>query len=67
MEIFIGAIIGVVIAVIIMLVLKGQLKSVHMEHAARNYIKQGSFRLTASREIYLYKKVDAREKARNSD
>ena len=58
MSVVIGVVVGVIIAVIVMLVLKGQLKSVHMEHAARNYIKQGSFKLTASRDIYLYKKVD---------
>lgn len=67
MEIFIGVIIGIAIAVIIMLALKGQLKSVRMEHTARNYIKQGSFRLTEQREIYLYKKVDAHEKPQNRD
>ena len=63
----IGAIIGVVIAVIVMLVLKGQLKSVKMQHAAANYIKQGSMKVTTAREIYLYKKVRSFEKARNVD
>ena len=65
MPIVIGAAIGVIVAVIIMLCLKGQLSSVHMEHAARNYIKQGSFRLTTSREIYLYKKVDRTQKQKD--
>lgn len=63
----IGALIGIVIAVIVMMVLKGKLKSVRMQHAAQNYIKQGSMQVTSSREIYLYKKVDAQEKPRNSD
>lgn len=63
----IGAIIGVVIAVIVMLVLKSKLKSVKMQHAAANYIKQGSMQVTKSREIFLYKKLKSVEKARNSD
>ena len=63
----IGALIGIVIAIIVMMSLKGQLKSVRMQHAAQNYIKQGSMQVTTSREIYLYKKVDAQEKARNID
>ena len=67
LPIVIGAAVGVVVAVIIMLCLKGQLKSVHMEHAARNYIKQGSFHLTTSREIYLYKKLDRTEKPKDKN
>lgn len=67
MEIIVGAIIGVIIAVIIMLSLKAQLSSVHMQSAARSYIKQGSFHLTQSRETYLYKKVDRTERAKNND
>ncbi len=63
----IGAIIGILIAVFVMLGHKSKLKSVHMQHAAANYIKQGSMQVTSSREIYLYKKVDAHEKPRNSD
>ncbi len=63
----IGAVIGVIIAVIVMLSLKGQLKSVRMQHAAKNYIKQDSMKVTTAREIYLYKKVDAHEKPQNRD
>ncbi len=63
----IGALIGIVIAVIVMMSLKGQLKSVRMQHAAQNYIKQGSMQVTTAREIYLYKKLKATEKARNID
>ncbi len=62
-----GALIGIVIAVIVMLVLKSKLKSVKMQHAAANYIKQGSMQVTTAREIYLYKKVDAVEKPQNRD
>lgn len=63
----IGAIIGVVIAVIVMLVLKSKLKSVKMQHAAANYIKQGSMQVTTAREIYLYKKLNRTEKPQNNN
>ncbi len=66
MEIVIGAIIGIVIAVVVMMTLKGQLKSVKMERAAQNYIKQGSMQVTTAREIYLYKKVNRHEKPQNN-
>lgn len=62
-----GALIGVVIAVIVMLVHKSKLKSVKMQHAAANYIKQGSMQVTTSREIYLYKKVRSFEKPQNNN
>lgn len=65
MSIVVGVIVGIIIAVIVMLCLKGQLKTVRMEHAAKSYIKQGSFHLTTSREIYLYKKVDRTQKQKN--
>lgn len=65
--ILIGILIGIVIAVIIMLGHKSKLKSVRMERAAANYIKQGSFHLTTSREIYLYKRVERREKPKQNN
>ncbi len=65
--IVIGVLIGIVIAVIVMLGHKSKLKSVRMERAAANYIKQGSFHLTSSREIYLYKRVDRRAKPKNNN
>ena len=66
MAIVVGVLIGIVIAVIIMLGHKSKLKSVRMQHSAANYIKQGSFRLTSSREIYLYKRVERREKPKEN-
>lgn len=66
MAIVVGVLIGIVIAVVIMLGHKSKLKSVKMQHAAANYIKQGSFRLTTSREIYLYKRVERREKPKDN-
>lgn len=49
--------IGIVIAVIVMLILKGQLKTVDMQHGAANYTRMGSMNVTASRDTYLYSTV----------
>ncbi len=65
--IVIGIIIGIIIAVFIMLGHKSKLKSVHMEKAASNYIKQGSFQLTSSREIYLYQRVNRVAKPKDNN
>ncbi len=62
-----GIIVGIIVAVVVMMVHKGKLKSVKMQHAAANYIKQGSMKVTEAREIYLYKKVDRTEKPRDKD
>ena len=67
MAIVVGVLIGIVVAVIIMIGHKNKLMSVHMERAAGNYIKQGSFKLTTSREIYLYKRVERREKPKQNN
>lgn len=45
--------------------MKAQLKSVRSEKAARPYIKQGSFKVTTRRDIYLYQKVERREKPKS--
>ena len=59
---FIGIVIGAVVAGITCLVFALQLKSVHRESAASNYIKQGSMRVTDSREYFLYSKTDRERK-----
>ena len=67
MAIVVGVLIGIAVALIIMIGHKNKLMSVHMERAASNYIKQGSFKLTTSREIYLYKRVERREKPKQNN
>lgn len=62
-----GAAVGIIIAVCIMMYHKGQLKSVRMERSARNYVEPGSFNITYSDEIYLYKKVDRTEKPKDNN
>lgn|GEM_PF-2507075 len=58
MPVVVGVIIGILIGVFIMLGHKSKLRSVKMQHAAANYIKRDSMKVTTSREIYLYKKVN---------
>lgn len=50
-------VIGVVIALVVCLCLKAQLKSVKTERTANNYVKKGSFDLTTSNDLFLYKTV----------
>jgi len=49
--------IGIVIAFIVVLIMKSQLKSVHFQAAANNYIKENSLNVTLSRDIFLYSTV----------
>lgn len=50
-------IIGLVIALVVCLILKAQLKSVKKQKTANNYVKRGSFDLTTSNDLFLYKNV----------
>ena len=52
-----AVVIGVIIAFIAVFIMKGQLKSVRFEPAAKNYLVDGSFNLTLSRDIFLYSTV----------
>jgi len=49
--------IGFVIALIATGVMKGQLKSVHKQSAASEYVRQNSLNITQSNEIFLYRNV----------
>ncbi len=58
---------GVIVAAVVLLALFGQLKSVGFEKTAREYVREGSFRLTRRRDIFLYRTVSRirKEKPRN--
>ena len=47
--------VGAVIAFVVTGVMKGQLKTVRPRNEAGSYVVEGSFRLTQSRDVYLYK------------
>ncbi len=56
-SIVISLIIALVIALIIVMKMKGELKSVKNQDNATSYLKKGSFKLTNSNDVYLYKTV----------
>jgi uncharacterized membrane-anchored protein YhcB (DUF1043 family) len=58
MNFLIALVIGVLIALLIVSLMKGQLKSVHMEKEAAEYIRKNSFHLTKSQDHFLYKRLD---------
>ena len=66
MEYILGCtVIGIVVAFIVTLIMKGQLKSVHQQKAASNYVVDGSFRLTGRSDVFLYRNVTRRERPKN--
>ena len=64
--ILIGVGIGLLAAIIVTLVLRSQLTSVAFEHGASNYEVQGSFRLTRSQDIFLFRNVKKTRKSSDS-
>ncbi len=64
--VFLSAVVGVVIAFIAVLIMKSQLKSVRFQHAAHNYLKNGSLNLTTSRDIFLYSTISRTPKPKDT-
>lgn len=61
----ISLLIGFVSALVITLLMKSKMKSVRFQPAAAEYIKNGSMRVTESRDLFLYSHVDRRAKPKN--
>ncbi len=59
-------VIGFVVAFIVVSVMKGKLKSVHFQDNARAYVREGSFVLDHSRDLYLYSNVTRVAKPKNN-
>ena len=55
--VLISAVIGLIIGFIAVSLMKVQLKSVRYAKNAANYIREGSFCLTESRDVFLYSTV----------
>ena len=66
MWILISVVVGLVAAYVITKIMKGKLKTVRFQPAASNYVKQGSFNLTNSRDIFLYTHVDRRPRPKDT-
>ena len=62
----ISLIIGIVISMIVSGVLKGQLKSVRQQHAADNYVRSGSMKVTVHNDFFLYRTVSRTAKPKNN-
>lgn len=58
---------GLVIALIVFAVLMSQLKSVRVKREAQDYVREGSFHLTRSNDLFLYRTVDRRKIERDDD
>lgn len=54
---------GLLIGLITVLVMKGSMKTTRAESMANNYVRQGSFKLTNSRDIFLYSQVTRTKRA----
>lgn len=65
-SLLISLVIGFVIALIATGIMRGKLKSVRAQHAASNYVRQGSMHLTQSYELYLYKTVTRRARPKST-
>ena len=63
----IALLIGVLVGQIVGKVLKGQLKTVHREHRAQNYVKSGSLMLTEQSDTFLYRDVKRIKKDTDSN
>lgn len=58
--------IGFVVGLITVLIMRAQLKSVRAQGFAGSYVVPGSFAVTKSRDIYLYRNVVRREKPKSN-
>ena len=66
MEYVLGClIIGIIVAFIVVFIMKGQLKSVHKQNNAADYVVTGSFRLSNRSDTFLYRNVIRRERPKN--
>lgn len=64
--VIIALFLGFVIAFVATAVMKGKLKSVRPVHGAAGYIKKGSFKLTESRDLFLYSTVTRTARPKNN-
>lgn len=65
-SIIVSLVIGIIVALIATGVMKGQLNTVRPQTRADDYVKDGSMRVTGSRDLYLYSHVDRRARPQNN-
>lgn len=59
-------IIGIIASLVITSAMKSKLKSVRSQAAARNYLREGSLKITRSSDVFLYKTVSKTVRASSS-
>ena len=62
----IALIIGFVCALITTAVMRGQLKNVHLQNYASNYVRSGSMTVTESRDTFLYRHITKTPRPKNN-
>jgi hypothetical protein len=55
-------VIALIVGFIRMMILKGQLTSVHKSESAADYTRDKSFRVDTKRDLFLYSKTEKKEK-----
>ena len=65
-HLLISLIIGFVIAFIATAVMRARLKSVRSKSGASDYVRQGSFRVTRSNDLFLYRRVTRRARPKDN-
>ena len=60
-------IIALIVGFIKMMILKGQLTSVHKSESAADYTRDKSFRVDTKRDLFLYSKTEKKEKPNSSE
>ena len=63
----IGVGIGLIIALIVVMTMKAKLKSVKNRNEASDYVREGSFHLTSSSDVYLYRTVRRVARPKNNN
>ena len=59
--------VGFVLALIVSVVMRCQMKTVHMKPDAADYMKAGSLHINRSRDMFLYNHVTRTAKPKNED
>lgn len=59
--------IGLVFALIVTGIMRAQLKSVHAQRDASDYVKPGSLNVTRRQDLFLYREIRRIEKPKNND
>ena len=60
-------VIALIVGFIKMMILKGQLTSVHKSESAADYTRDKSFRVDTKRDLFLYSKTEKKEKPNSSE